>query len=194
MADDRDARRGARGRGVQRRQVMQMEHVGACGARGAQLARPGRDLALVLGVVERGEDAVAGPRPVLERRLQRPAARRRVERHRVGRAQRGGEVDLVHVDPGVEPAGVAEPAEVVARAGDERDVAAALGEAPGEGARDERRTPAREEERSGDHTQRVGQQAAQYGSRGFRRGGRKPARWRSAVPPAARSRAARAAG
>ena len=79
--------------------------------------------------------------------------------------QRGREVDLAQVEPGVEAARVAEAVEVVARAGEHRDVGARLGETAREGARDERGTATREEERSGHHTQRGGQQTCEYGSR-----------------------------
>ena len=79
VADDRDARRGGRGRGVERREVVQVQDVGACGVDGAQRAGPGADLAPVGHVVERGEDRLGRVGPVLEVRL--------------------GRVDGVHVDP-----------------------------------------------------------------------------------------------
>ena len=68
-------------------------------------------------------------------------------------AERGREVDLAQVEAGVERAGVAEAVEVVARAREQRDVGARLGEAPGQRARDEGGAAAREEERSGHHAQ-----------------------------------------
>ncbi len=65
VADDRhtwgDPHRGL----VDRGQVVQVQHVGARGADRMQRLAPGGHLALVLVVVERGEDAVRCVRPVL---------------------------------------------------------------------------------------------------------------------------------
>ena len=62
VADDRDVGRHARGRLVDRGQVVQVQDVGVGGARLLQRARPGGDVGLVGVVVEGGEDAVGGVR------------------------------------------------------------------------------------------------------------------------------------
>ena len=78
VADDRDAGRDARGGLVERRQVVQVQDVGVRRAGGLQRARPGRDLVLGVGVVERGEDAVGRVRAVLVGRVQRRVGGERV--------------------------------------------------------------------------------------------------------------------
>ena len=80
VADDRDARRDARGRLLERGEVVQVEGIGIGGAGGGQRARPCRDLTLVGGVVERGEHAVRSAGAVLVGWVQGHDPGRRIER------------------------------------------------------------------------------------------------------------------
>ena len=102
VPDHRHARRHTDRGLVDRRQVVQVQHVRASRADRLQRPAPGDDLALVLVVIQRGEDAVRRSRPVLIRRMHR-----RIDRHRVGRRKRRGHVDRPHVQPRVELARVA---------------------------------------------------------------------------------------
>ena len=126
VADDRDVRRDARRRLVDRGEVVQVQRVGIGGAGGGQRARPRRDLTLVCVVVERGEHAVRGAATVLVGRVQRHDPRRRIER--VGRSECLVEGHRMDVEAGVEAFGVAECPEVGPRARDDRDVPAVCGQ------------------------------------------------------------------
>ena len=84
---------------------------------------PRDDLALVLLVVERGEDAVRRARAVLV-----GGVHRRVGAHRVRRAERRGHVDRPHVEPGVELARVARLAGARERSRQHRHVPACAAE------------------------------------------------------------------
>jgi len=97
LADDRDVRRDARGRLVERGEVMQVQHVSVAGSGALQLARPRRDLELVLVVVELGEDPVRCTGTVLEGRMQRRAADTGLEPLRRVAGKRRIEVDCAHV-------------------------------------------------------------------------------------------------
>ena len=108
VRDDRHARRDRGGRRVEGREVVQVQDVGLGRARTQQLARPGGHLVLVGGVVERGEDAVVRTRAVLEGGLERRGPFRPGEAGGVVALQRGREVDLAQVEPGVEPPRVAQ--------------------------------------------------------------------------------------
>ncbi len=133
VADDRHAGRDARGRLVQRRQVVEVKHVGLRRAGALQRLRPGGDLALVRLVAEVGEDAVG----------------------RVGAVLVGGqqaafcELDRAHVEPVVELRGVAGAG---LRAADDGRLPAVARQRAGEGAHDVRRATPREE---GDADQRA---------------------------------------
>ena len=122
VADDRDVRRDARRRLVDRGEVVQVQRVGIGGAGGGQSTRPCRHLTLVGVVVERGEHPVRGAGTVLVGRVQRRGPRRRIER--VGRGERRVEGHGMDVEAGVEASGVAECPEVGPRARDDRDVPA----------------------------------------------------------------------
>jgi hypothetical protein len=90
-------------------------------------------VALVLGVVDGGEDAVRRVRAVLVGRVHRRVA--------------GVEVDGVDVEPVVEAARVAVAG---ARSADERDVPAVGGKLRGQGARHVRRAATGKEHQSGE--------------------------------------------
>ena len=122
VADDRDVRRDARRRLVDRGEVVQVQRVGVGGAGGGQSARPCRHLTLVGVVVERGEHPVRSAGTVLVGRVHRRGPRRRIER--VGRGERLVEGHGMDVEAGVEARGVAERLEVGPRARDDRDVPA----------------------------------------------------------------------
>ena len=143
VADDRDVRRDARRRLVDRGEVVQVQRVGIGGAGGDQHARPCRDLTLVGVVVERGEHAVRGAGAVLVGGVQRRGPGRRVER--VGRGERRVEGHRMDVEAGVEARGVAERREVGPRARDDGDVPAVCRELLREGAGDMRRAAAGKE-------------------------------------------------
>jgi hypothetical protein len=105
MRDDGHLGRDQRGGLVERRQVVQVQDVRAGGAGRRELPRPGRDQVLEDVIRERAHHAVRRARPVLEGRGQR-----RIGEQRVGRGQRGGEVDGPQVQARVEPARVARAA------------------------------------------------------------------------------------
>ena len=147
VADDRDVRRHARGGLVDRRQVVQVQDVGAEDVGAEQRALPREDLALELLVVERGHDRVGAVVAVLEARVHRDGPGERVVA-----AQRGGEVDDVGQEAGVEAAGVAVAVLVVAGAREDRHVPPVARERPGERAGDVRRAPARKEHQGGEDT------------------------------------------
>jgi hypothetical protein len=134
MPDDRDVGRHARGRLVDRGQVMQVQDVGVGGACLLQRARPGLDVGLVGVVVEAGEDAIGGVRAVLVGRVHGRIAA--VEAHRVDVAAR------------VEARGVSAAAE---RPRDDGHVAAVRGQLAGQGPGHVRRAAAREEHEGGEH-------------------------------------------
>ena len=93
-ADDRHVGRDPRGRLVQRREVVQVQHVGVGRAGGVERARPGVDVALVGGVVDGREDAVRRVGPVLVGRVHR-------------RVAGGSKSTRAHVEARVEARGVA---------------------------------------------------------------------------------------
>ena len=134
VADDRDVGRHARGRLVDRGQVVEVQDVGVGGARLLQRARPGGDMGLVGVVVEGGEDAVGGVGAVLVGRVHGRVAA--VEAHRV---------DVAAL---VEALGVAATAE---RPRDHGHVAAVRGQLAGERPGHVRRAAAREEHQGGEH-------------------------------------------
>jgi hypothetical protein len=105
VADDRDVRRDPRRGLVQRRQMVEVQHVDLARARGHQYVAP--SVGQVLGDVaaQRGEHPVRRVPPVLVGGVER-----RVGEQRVGRVERGGEVEGVHVEAGVELARVARAA------------------------------------------------------------------------------------
>ena len=140
VADHRHARSDARGRLVDRRQVVQVQHVGRRGAHRLQRTAPGHHLALVLLARQRGEDAVRRSRPVLVGRVHR-----RIGAHRVVGLERARHVDRPHVEPGVELARVAGLAGTRERAGQDRHVPARAAERGRQVARDVRGAAAREE-------------------------------------------------
>ena len=74
VADDRHPGGDPCGRLVERRQVVQVQHVGVARRRRLQRARPGLDLLLGVGVVEQREAAVRRARPVLVGRVHRRVA------------------------------------------------------------------------------------------------------------------------
>ena len=119
MPDHRHAGSDARGRLVDRCQVVQVQDVGVRRAGRLQRVAPRHDLALVLVVVERREDAVGRARPVLVGRVHR-----RVRQHRVGRLERARHVQRADVEPGIELARVARLARSRQRARHDRDVPA----------------------------------------------------------------------
>jgi hypothetical protein len=134
MADDTDAGRDA-GRGlVHRREVVQVQHVGlGCTGR-VERGRPRFDLALVLAIVERGNDPVRGAAAVLVGRVHRGRPHRGIER--IGRYQGRVERHGSNVDAGKEARRVTEVAEVGPRAGDQGHVPAVYRELERQGARD----------------------------------------------------------
>ena len=134
MADDRDAGRHARGRLVDRGQVVQVQDVGVGGARVLQCARPGGDVGLVGVVVEGGEDAVGSVGAVLVGGVHRRLAA--VEAHRV---------DVAAL---VEMLGVTETGE---RSRDHGHLAAVRGQLAGQRPRHVRRAAARKEHEGGEH-------------------------------------------
>jgi hypothetical protein len=140
VPDHRNLRRHARRRLVDRRQVVQVQHVCVRRARGLQRPAPGGDLALERLGAELGEDPVLRVRPVLVGRMHR-----RVGRHRIGRRQRRGHVERAHVEPGVELARVARLTGAGQRAREHGDLPAGAAERAREVARDVRGPAAREE-------------------------------------------------
>jgi hypothetical protein len=92
VRDDRDARRHARGRLVDRRQVVQVQDVGVRRARVGQRLRPRVDVLGVDVVVDGREDAIGGPGPVLIGRMQRRVARVEVDRADVEALKEGARV------------------------------------------------------------------------------------------------------
>ena len=102
VADDRHVGRRALGGLVQRREVMQVQHVGVRGARGLQRPRPRRHLMLGVVGVQQPETAVGRAGTVLVGRVHR-----RVRGHRVAGFDRARHVDGADIDVVVEAAGVA---------------------------------------------------------------------------------------
>ena len=88
---------------VERREVVQVQHVGVARARRlpAPAPRPSTWCSAIV-VVERGEHAVRRALAVLVGRVER-----RVGEQRVGRVERGGHVDRADVEAAVERARVA---------------------------------------------------------------------------------------
>jgi hypothetical protein len=78
VGDDRDARGDALGRLVERRQVVEVEHVGAGGVRRREVSRPGGDLVLVGAVVQRAHDPIRRARAVLVGRMKRGIGQQRI--------------------------------------------------------------------------------------------------------------------
>ncbi len=140
VTDHRHARRHSMSRLVDRRQVVQVQHVRARRADRLQRAAPGDDLALVLGVIQRGEDAVLRARPVLVGRVHRG-----IGGHRVGGAESGRHVQRAHVEPGVELARVARLPCTRQRSRQHGHVPPGAAERRGEVARDVRGASTREE-------------------------------------------------
>ena len=141
MSDDRHVRCDSGGGLVDRREVVEVQDVVVRGAGAVERPGPGRDVALVLVVVDSGEDAVRRVRAVLEGRMHRRVAR--------------GEVDRPDVEAGVEAARVAE-AVAAERAGDDRDVPALGGQGVGERARHVGGAAAGEEHQGIEDTHRSG--------------------------------------
>lgn len=106
VADDGHTRRHPACGLVQRRQVMEVQHVGLSGARALQLPGPGPDLALVIEVIEAGEDGVRRARPLLEGGMDRRGPGRAFVAERCLGGERRGEIDGLDV-VAVERAGVA---------------------------------------------------------------------------------------
>ena len=118
LANDRHAWRDVRGGFVERREMVQVQHVGLARAGTPELARPGPHVALVVEVVEHREDAVGGARTVLERWVQRGTAEGALEPQRRAARERRVKFDRVHIT--VEGFRVTMNAEIAARTGDER--------------------------------------------------------------------------
>jgi hypothetical protein len=133
---------------VRRRQVMEMEQVGLGRSRPVERLRPVADQPLVVFVVDRGEDAIGGARPVLVGGLEGNARRRRVIDLQGGRI-----VDRNDIDPGKETQRVPGIGPAPERTGGKRHVPACSGQGSAERAGDLRRAAARkEEERRDDAT------------------------------------------
>ena len=141
LTDDRHVRRDARGGFVERREMVQVQHVGLPRTGTLELARPGPHVALVVEVVEHREDAVGGARTVLERWVQRRTADGSLEPQRRATRERRVKFDRVHVT--VEGVRVAMDAEIAARTGDERHRAALRAQPLRERARSVRGSAAR---------------------------------------------------
>ena len=124
---------------------MEVQDVGLGGTGIIERSRPRVDLAAVGAVVEAGEDAVRGVGAVLEGGVHRRRGAGRVER--VGRVQGGAEVDLAQVQAAVEAPRVTMAAGVTARAGDDRDLPALVGQARRQRAHHVGRPAARKEHR-----------------------------------------------
>ena len=122
VAEDRDAGGDAPGGLVERGQVVQIEHVGLGASCGGELARPGVDLALEGGVVERGEDRVLGVAAILVGSVHRRRSRTALEAEGVVACDRLGEVHRAEVGGREELLGRAEARVVRARAGQQRHV------------------------------------------------------------------------
>jgi hypothetical protein len=141
LPHDRQRGEGTQGSLVRRRQMVEVEQIGAGGAGAGERLRPGCHEALIGGIVDRGEDAIGPGRPVLVGGLE--GDRRR---ERIGELERPRVVDRRDVDPGVEASGMRRIAGLAERAGGERHLPARLGQCPGERAGHLRRAAAREEE------------------------------------------------
>ena len=117
VAEYRHVRDSARGRLVERAQVVEIEEVGVGGSGEIQLPHPGSDLELVGAFVEGGQDRVLGSGAVLVRAVHGRGPGGALEAERVPAAKRRGEVHRSQVEPGVEALGECVLAEVGPRAG-----------------------------------------------------------------------------
>jgi hypothetical protein len=149
LADDRDVRRNARRGFVERREMVQVQHIRLPRATTLELARPRHDLELVFDIVEHREDPIRCAGPIFEGRMQWSAPGQ--GRETLGLAARERRIEINRPDITVEGARVSVLAKVAPRAGHERYGKPLLSQFSGKRTRCMRGPSARREQDCGDN-------------------------------------------